>query len=221
MRASVAIIAALPLASALVVSSVPCTVRATSPPRTTQASCLSEEPSGRVDGWIYEAEPRIARRREAIFLAGLPGSGKTRIIKNRFGFSRESESVLDLDKEIVSHEAYDPTNRAAVYDVPGAYEWADERVERAFQRALSHRHISRIVLDGTGTKVQRRQQRMDAARAAGMVVKLLYVRVELATALKRNARRLRKVARPPTHVTYHTVAQYPAALSTAGAVGNA
>ena len=151
----------------------------------------SPAPAPRASGCVLAERPR---RREAIFLAGLPGSGKTRVIKQRFGFTRDDASVLDLDKEIVHHPNYDPESMAAVYDVPGAYEWADERVERAFRAALADPDaFPRIVLDGTGTKVKRRLDRMAAAREAGLWVKLLYVRVKLKTALRRNGKRRRQV----------------------------
>lgn len=145
-------------------------------------------------------------------MAGMPGSGKTRIIESRFGLMRTSypESseastvILNLDHEIKAHPRYDPQRRASVYGVEGAYEWADERVEQRFIASVADESIGRIVLDGTGgntdAKVARRAQRMDAARASGMRVTLLYVRVSLATAMRRNARRERVVPKATLEV---------------------
>ena len=162
------------------------------------------------------------RRREAIFLAGMPGSGKTRVIEQRYGHrlvgmpggsltdaerayrlwdSSEGScsdgeartAILDLDREMVEHPLYAPEDPAAVYNVEGAYDWADLRVEERFRKALADPSVGRIILDGTGTKVARRKGRMAAARAAGFRVKILYVRVTLETAKRRNLRRHRVV----------------------------
>jgi shikimate kinase len=162
------------------------------------------------------------RRREAIFLAGMPGSGKTRVIEQRYGHRlvgmpggsltdaerayrlwdssegscRDGEArtaILDLDREMVEHPLYAPEDPAAVYNVEGAYDWADLRVEERFRKALADPSVGRVILDGTGTKVARRKGRMAAARAAGFRVKILYVRVTLETAKRRNLRRHRVV----------------------------
>ena len=82
--------------------------------------------------------PRRAPAREhmAVFMAGLPGSGKTRVIDGRYGLSRSTTLLLDLDTEIIHHPKYDPDDPPAVYASAGAYTWADERVEEKFQAAL-------------------------------------------------------------------------------------
>jgi len=161
--------------------------------------------------------------REAIFLAGMPGSGKSRVISQRYGsrlvgspgacLAAEERAqqlagssagyyddddgsrtkVLDLDREMIAHPLYSPNDPAAIYDVEGAYHWADEKVEAQFHEALADESITRIIIDGTGTKLARRAQRMQAARAAGLYVKLLYVKVSLRTAQRRNAKRSRVV----------------------------
>ena len=140
--------------------------------------------------------PRRAPAREhmAVFMAGLPGSGKTRVIDGRYGLSRSTTLLLDLDTEIIHHPKYDPDDPPAVYASAGAYTWADERVEERFQAALHQKHrFRRLVMDGTGAKVERRVQRMDDASRAGWFVKLLHVDVSLETALARNAKRHRRV----------------------------
>ena len=50
-------------------------------------------------------------------------------------------------------------------------------------------------MDGTGTKVPRRTQRMMDAKRHGLWVSLLYVRVTTETALRRNEKRQRVVPR--------------------------
>ena len=69
----------------------------------------SPAPAPRASGCVLAERPR---RREAIFLAGLPGSGKTRVIKQRFGFTRDDASVLSpgiarkQDASLPSSQAY-------------------------------------------------------------------------------------------------------------------
>ena len=125
-----------------------------------------------------------------MFLAGLPGSGKTHIIQKRL---RAPYVLLDLDAEIKKHPEYDCERRADVYRVPGAYDWANDLVETKFQRGIRDGSIMMLCVDGTGTKVDRRIRRMRQARQHGMHVKLLYVRTTLETALARNESRKRVV----------------------------
>ena len=137
---------------------------------------------------------RPVREHMAVFMAGMPGSGKSKVIDGRYGLARASTLLLDLDAEIIHHPLYDPDDPKSVYACAGAYRWADERVEEKFQAALQERCLyRRIVMDGTGTKVERSVQRMDDARAAGWFVKLLHVDVTLETAIARNAKRKRRV----------------------------
>jgi len=127
----------------------------------------------------------LPKRREAIFLAGLPGSGKSRVIESRYGVLRPPEynwgtlpssststAILDLDAEMLKHPGFDPAAPHRVYDVEGAYDWADERVEERFIECCLDASIARIVLDGTGTKVARRTQRMIDAKRHGLWVHL-------------------------------------------------
>ena len=131
-------------------------------------------------------------RPQMIFMAGLPGSGKTTAIKKLYGL--DNVELLDIDVEMIEHPAYNVDDRAAVYALPGAYEWADRKVGerlRCILGAVSPPPL--VVLDGTGTKVARRVMRMNEARSAGFRTTLLYVKVGLATALQRNSGRKRVV----------------------------
>ena len=137
--------------------------------------------------------------REVVFMAGLPGAGKSRVILERFGAPGSNEPacvVLDLDHEMRSHPEYDdadPESRARVYARADAYSWADARVESRFQACLRDARVATVVVDGTGTKVKRRLRRLGDARAAGFATRILYVRVGLETALARNELRSRRV----------------------------
>ena len=108
---------------------------------------------------------------------------------------------MDLDSEMVSHPEYDGTRSSleALYHSPEAYSWADGRVEARFQQALSARRegltsLRRVIMDGTGTNVERRVRRMDEAKAAGWFVKVVYVRIPVDLAKQRAALRKRSVS---------------------------
>jgi len=139
--------------------------------------------------------------RVAVFMIGLPGSGKSRIISNRYGVLNTTV-VLDLDQEMFMHPAYDPADPDRLYLAHGraAYKWADDRVEARFNEALGDRRVKRLVIDGTGTNLDRQIRRMSQAREAGYFVKALYVRVPARTAIARAAERKRGVSPERVHM---------------------
>ncbi len=104
--------------------------------------------------------------------------------------------VLDLDKELIRHPDYDPSDPDKLYVAADreAYSWADARVEARFCAALADASLSRVVLDGTGTNVERQVRRMNQARRAGWYVKAIQVRVPVKTAIARAAMRKRGVS---------------------------
>ena len=123
---------------------------------------------------------------------GLPGSGKTYSLEKRFGL--EELLLLDLDKEMVRHPQYDPTDAAKVYEDPDAYQWANDQVQARLDEICAMRPLPPLVaLDGTGTHVDRQVARITQARQAGFHIVLLHVRISLAKALERNRRRARQV----------------------------
>lgn len=130
---------------------------------------------------------------QAVFTCGVPAAGKTHVLDRVFGWWRD-RLVIDLDTVIKSHPDFNPHQPHEIYESREAYEWADARVAERFAQALAERVPRRlIVYDGTGTKVATRVERMELARASGYTVTLLYVRVQIETALERNARRTRRV----------------------------
>jgi shikimate kinase len=149
--------------------------------------------------------------RVAVFMIGLPGAGKSRVIAERYALDRRTHAplnstvVLDLDKEMFQHPEYDPKDPDRLYLAKGreAYLWADARVEAQFAAALASGHVKRLVLDGTGTNSERQIRRMAQARRAGFFVKALYVRVPARTAIARAAMRKRGV-KPERVLAYQT-----------------
>ena len=49
----------------------------------------------------------------AIFMAGLPGSGKTTVLNKLYGL--DNVKMLDLDTEMKLHPQYDPTQPESIY----------------------------------------------------------------------------------------------------------
>lgn len=146
----------------------------------------------------------------AVFMIGLPGAGKSRVIDYRYSqdpytsATLNSTLVLDLDKEIVQHPEYDPLDPDRLYTLRGeAYRWADKRVEDKFLAGLSEPGVKRLVVDGTGTDEARQIRRMQQAREAGFFVKAMYVRVPVRTAIARAA--MRKTGVTPERIQmYHS-----------------
>ena len=159
--------------------------------------------------------------RVAVFMIGLPGAGKSRVIAYRYTLDRmnreikNSTVVLDLDKEIAKHPEYDANDPDRLHLAKGrsAYLWADARVEAQFNAGLRDPNIKRLVVDGTGTNVDRQIRRMTQAREAGFFVKAMYVRVPARTAIARAAMRKRGV-------TPSRIAEYQTKLAGAMAVAS-
>ena len=134
----------------------------------------------------------VVQPRVAVFMIGLPGAGKSRIIYDRYerhlSSRREKTTVVvDLDREMARHPEYDPHDPDRLYldAAQTAYKWADSRVEDRFASSLSDPRLRRLVIDGTGTNLQRQIRRMSLARQQGWFVKALYVRVPAKTAILR------------------------------------
>ena len=132
-----------------------------------------------------------------IFTAGAPGSGKTYCLHSIYGL--ENVTMIDLDSEMKFHPNYvDRGNNSHLYEAKASYKWADEMVEKSFQKILAKPPTTvgsgaLTCLDGTGTHSERQKRRMLDAKRAGFWVVNLFVKVDLETALERNAKRERRV----------------------------
>jgi len=171
--------------------------RALAPPQQLLYRCLHIFSLGEV------MHPKVA-----VFMVGLPGAGKSRIIDLRYATDHRrgkrrvaTTVVVDLDREMALHPEFDPKDPDRLYLAKGqeAYRWADARVEERFATGLREPSVRRLVIDGTGTNVERQIRRMRAARSAGFFVKALYVRVPARTAIVRAAMRKRGVSPDRIH----------------------
>ena len=78
--------------------------------------------------------PRVLRP------AGAPGAGKTYTLHRLFGLENvemlAAVDMLDLDSAMKRHPEYSEERPAELYGKIDAYNWANERVERRFQKML-------------------------------------------------------------------------------------
>ncbi|GMH96840.1 hypothetical protein TrST_g13391 [Triparma strigata] len=133
-----------------------------------------------------------------VFMSGCPGAGKTHALHKVYDLS--NVKILDLDQVITTHSNYDKTDAAKIYKEKTAYDWADTKIEESFQEVLrdsstrDNNPNARIhALDGTGANHERTIRRMREAKAVGFWIVLLYVKVNVETALRRNEQRNRRV----------------------------
>ena len=121
---------------------------------------------------------------EMIFTMGLPGAGKSTVIKkNKIG---EGATVIDPDAVKETHPDYDPKDPQALHV------WSKKITDKQFADACFAGE-GKFIIDGTGTNAEKMVGKMRQAQSAGFTCKLLYVQVSLATSLKRNAARERNV----------------------------
>ena len=95
-----------------------------------------------------------------VFTAGAPGAGKTYTLHRLFGLENvemlDAVDMLDLDSAMKRHPEYSEERPAELYGKIDAYNWANERVERRFQKMLRQprKEDGRgrfVCFDGTGT----------------------------------------------------------------------
>lgn len=128
------------------------------------------------------------------FTAGAPGAGKGYIIERDYA----ELHVVDCDKHKQAHADYDPKN-------PGAlHAWSSEMATKEFFSMLSG--DDSFVFDGTGTDTAKLANFMNQATLAGFSTEVCYVKVSLATALKRNSERERVVPESLVREKFATIA---------------
>ena len=118
-----------------------------------------------------------------VFTMGLPGSGKSTVVNDRY--APHGYAIIDPDLFKATHPDYDPKDTSIVHD------WSMDMAEEAFKNALTTDGL--WVVDGTGVNAERMVRRINEAKAVGYDVSLVYVKVSVETALIRNAERPRSV----------------------------
>lgn len=117
------------------------------------------------------------------FMMGLPAAGKSTVAAERFA---STHTFIDPDAIKQTHPDYNPEEAFRIH------EWSMVEAEKQFMEALFNGE-GNFLIDGTGCNAESMVRRMNMAKAWGFTVELVYVKVALATSLKRAAARERKV----------------------------
>ena len=89
-----------------------------------------------------------------------------------------------------------PQRPSDLYEKKAAYQWANEQIEMELIERLAAPRTdgsSLIVVDGTGTHLNRQRRRMQLSRDAGFQNICMWVSVTFETAMRRNLKRKRQV----------------------------
>jgi len=122
--------------------------------------------------------------KKAILTMGIPGAGKSHVLSKNYDLSEYT--VIDPDAIKQEKKDYSDEN-PAVY-----HEWSKKvarfRTEKAIFKGEN------LAIDGTGTNVEKMVRQIKDLQSQGYTVELLYVKVNLATSIKRNQERTRHVS---------------------------
>jgi predicted ABC-type ATPase len=123
--------------------------------------------------------------KKAIFTMGLPGAGKSRILKTEYTDFLQTATLIDPDEIKKEKVDYDP-KRPEVYHV-----WSKTESQRRMYNSMKSN--VNVVVDGTGTNVEKMIQWIRDFKNNDYQVELVYVKVPLEIAIYRNAHRERVV----------------------------
>jgi predicted ABC-type ATPase len=119
--------------------------------------------------------------KKMVIMAGISGAGKSTVAKRLY----DGWKTIDCDELKKLCDGYDPKNPSAVHE-------ESKRLEKIeITKAICG--DENFVYDTTATHAERIVSLIKEAQSFGWFVEILYVKVKLATALKRNASRERVV----------------------------
>ncbi len=133
--------------------------------------------------------------KKAILTMGLPGAGKSYILKKEININEYI--LIDPDEIKKEHPDYNPK------DPQITHEWSKRIADLRTLEAIANNQ--NIIIDGTGTNVEKMYKKVSELKANGYEVTLLYVKVRLETAIKRNANRERVVPQEVILEKYDTI----------------
>ena len=116
---------------------------------------------------------------------GLPGSGKSTILEQKYAEMKKIAVMVDPDAEKTKHPEFDPKKPELVHD------WSQGEAKKTLQRGMGEGKD--IIIDGTGTNLEKMIKYITDLQGSGYEVTLVYVKTSLKTALKRNKQRDRVV----------------------------
>ena len=126
---------------------------------------------------------------------GLPGAGKSYTLNNNYDVT--GYTMIDPD-EIKKEKADYDDKKPSVY-----HEWSKKEAKARIARAMAN--DENLVIDGTGTNVEKMYKQITELQADGYTVEILYVKVKLETAIERNAKRARTVPVEIIHEKFETI----------------
>lgn len=126
---------------------------------------------------------------------GLPGAGKSTVLNKRYNVA--NFVVIDPDEIKKEKEDYDPKH-PEIY-----HEWSKKQAKLRTVNAIANEQD--LIVDGTGTNVEKMYKQIKELQSEGYEVEVLYVKVALKTALERNARRERTVPENIVYEKYETI----------------
>lgn len=133
--------------------------------------------------------------KKAIMTMGLPGAGKSYTLNNNYDVT--GYTVIDPD-EIKKEKADYDDKKPSVY-----HEWSKKEAKARIARAMAN--DENLVIDGTGTNVEKMYKQITELQANGYTVEILYVKVKLETAIERNSKRARTVPVEIIHEKFETI----------------
>jgi predicted kinase len=127
--------------------------------------------------------------KKAVLTMGLPGAGKSYVLKNNYDLSL----FVQIDPDLIKTEKadYNPKDPQVYHD------WSKKEAKIRTAKAIYNGQD--LIIDGTGTNVEKMYKQIRELQSEGYSVELLYVSVSLETSLFRNAKRERNV---PEHVIF-------------------
>lgn len=133
--------------------------------------------------------------KKAIMTMGLPGAGKSYTLNNNYDVT--GYTIIDPD-EIKKEKADYDDKKPSVY-----HEWSKKEAKARIARAMAN--DENLVIDGTGTNVEKMYKQITELQANGYTVEILYVKVKLETAIERNSKRARTVPVEIIHEKFETI----------------
>lgn len=133
--------------------------------------------------------------KKALMTMGLPGAGKSYVLANNYNL----DGFTVIDPDAIKKEKADYSDKnPSVY-----HEWSKQEAKFRIGKAIHNNE--NLVIDGTGTNVEKMALQITELQKAGYQVEILYVKVKLETSIRRNAERARNVPEQIIHDKFETI----------------
>ena len=140
---------------------------------------------------------------KAVFMAGGPGSGKSFVAKNMFGFDNFNISfsgAMLVNSDVLFETGLMKAGLPMDIDMSNAAVYAQQTAIRNHAKQLTKTKQSMwinsmlpLIIDGTGKDFDKIRKQSDALKAIGYDTSMVFVNTSLETSLQRNAMRARSV----------------------------